>query len=634
MKKIFTIFCLFTAVMLTISCQKELPDAIKNVNVSQGGQEKNPEVKPSQELRVTEPGQFGAKGGEQTITVTATAAWTISKSEGGDWLTIKPESGNAGTSQVILTAAENTTTESRTATLTVKSGELTKSISVSQSAANLEISLDTNNLEFTSNGGIKTFKITTNTSWTVACDQTWCSVSPVSGKNESNITVTVFENTSILERSAIITVKSDVGNQTVKVNQDGAAAALTLSENSIEFTSASGSQLFNITSNTSWTVSTDQSWCTVNLTSDSGNGSVTVSVGENTSTSERSATITVTSDAGNKIVNVTQNGAEAVLTLSVNNLEFISSSGSQTFIITSNISYKVSSSQSWCTISSGPRPNHVKVSVDENTSTSERTATITVESETITRTLMVTQSGAELQDRTFTVGGVTFKMIAVEGGTFTMGATSEQGDDVYDSEKPVHTVTLSSYSIGETEVTQALWRAVMGSNPSYFSGSNKPVEQVSWDDCQNFIKKLNATTGENFRLPTEAEWEFAARGGNKTRDYKYAGSNTLGGVAWYWENIPSQSSGNAGYGTQNVATKQANELGLYDMSGNVWEWCSDWYGNYSLSAQTNPIGLSSGFNRVYRGGAWRSSAGGCRVSYRNGSSPTYRGSNLGLRLAL
>ena len=245
----------------------------------------------------------------------------------------------------------------------------------------------------------------------------------------------------------------------------------------------------------------------------------------------------------------------------------------------------------------------------------------------------VVNSGS--QDRTFTVGGVTFKMIYVEGGTFTMGATSEQGDDAYDREKPTHSVTLSSYSIGETEVTQALWQAVMGQKPTsdgsqwsstYGLGGNYPAYHVSWNDCQDFIRRLNALTGENFRLPTEAEWEYAARGGNKSRGYKYAGSNNIDNVAWYYDNSGSQ--------THNVATKSPNELGLYDMSGNVWEWCQDWYGSYSSGSQTNPTGPSSGNSRVGRGGCWGRSARECRVSYRYYDTPVSRSSGLGLRLAL
>ena len=217
-------------------------------------------------------------------------------------------------------------------------------------------------------------------------------------------------------------------------------------------------------------------------------------------------------------------------------------------------------------------------------------------------------------------------MVYVQGGTFTMGATNEQGSDAYDSEKPAHSVTLSSYYIGKTEVTQDLWQAVMGSNPSEFKGNRKPVEHVSWDDCQTFISKLNSLTGKKFRLPTEAEWEFAARGGIKSKGYEYSGSNTLDDVAWYWYN--------SGLTTHDVGTKNPNELGLYDMSGNVWEWCNDWYGNYSSSPSNNPTGPSSGTLRVFRGGSWCFEARVCRSYFRHNFTPDNRSSNLGLRLCL
>ena len=225
-------------------------------------------------------------------------------------------------------------------------------------------------------------------------------------------------------------------------------------------------------------------------------------------------------------------------------------------------------------------------------------------------------------------------MVYVEGGTFTMGATSEQGSDAYDREKPAHSVTLSSFHIGKTEVTQELWEAVMGSNPSEFKGAKRPVEHVNWNDCQEFIRKLNQKTGKQFRLPTEAEWEYAARGGNKSRHYKYSGSNTIGNVAWYYENAKNVDSSSPDYGTHTVATKQPNELGIYDMSGNVLEWCSGRYGDYSSSAQTNPTGSSSGSDRVSRGGSWNYNAWDCRVSSRGRLFPGDRNRNLGLRLAL
>lgn len=217
-------------------------------------------------------------------------------------------------------------------------------------------------------------------------------------------------------------------------------------------------------------------------------------------------------------------------------------------------------------------------------------------------------------------------MVYVSGGTFTMGATSEQGINAYDEEKPAHRVTLASYYIGKYEVTQAEWKAVMDSNPSKFKGDNLPVEHVNWNDCQEFIRKLNSLTGKNFRLPTEAEWEFAARGGNNSRGYKYSGSNDIHSVAWY--------SGNSNDRTHPVGRKSLNELGLYDMSGNVLEWCQDWYGSYSSSSQTNSTGPVSDSHRVIRGGAWSTDAKKCRVSLRYDITPGLRCKFLGLRLAL
>lgn len=236
--------------------------------------------------------------------------------------------------------------------------------------------------------------------------------------------------------------------------------------------------------------------------------------------------------------------------------------------------------------------------------------------------------------KTFTVNGVTFKMIAVKGGSFTMGATTEQDGDVQDNERPAHKVNLSDYQIGETEVTQELWVAVMGSNPtpaSFQGDPNRPVSGISWYDCQEFIAKLNELTGQSFRLPTEAEWEYAASGGNKTHGYKYAGSNDIHEVAWY----DSNSTNSSYYGTFPVATKLPNELGLYDMSGNAMEWCQDWYGNYDISEQTNPKGPDTGSARVSRGGSWVEQAPICRVTFRSGSSWPERNAHfLGLRLAL
>ena len=238
-------------------------------------------------------------------------------------------------------------------------------------------------------------------------------------------------------------------------------------------------------------------------------------------------------------------------------------------------------------------------------------------------------SGTSLTGNTITIPvkkGISIDMVRVEAGTFTMGATAEMKEPLED-EKPTHRVTLTNdYYIGKYEVTQALWQAVMDHNPSYFKGDNLPIENVSWDDCQEFISKLNRITGKTFRLPTEAEWEYAARGGNKSRGYQYSGSSNLSDVAWYEDN--------SGEKTHAVGTKQANELGIYDMSGNVLEWCQDRYDLYNSSSQVNPTGANSGSHRVFRGGNGACNARDCRSSFRNGYAPDGRGSALGLRLVL
>lgn len=222
------------------------------------------------------------------------------------------------------------------------------------------------------------------------------------------------------------------------------------------------------------------------------------------------------------------------------------------------------------------------------------------------------------------VNGVSFNMIYVDGGTFTMGCTSVQGSDCANNERPAHQVMVSDFYMGETEVTQALWKAVMGSNPSCFRGDDLPVENVSWNDCQEFILKLSQLTGKTFRLPTEAEWEYAARGGKNHDGYKYAGANSIGDVAWCWNNSIQ---------THLVATKLPNAIGLYDMSGNVKEWCSDWYGGYISEAQRNPTGPLSGSSRVQRGGSWPQNARPCRVSYRSHVNPSFHSNDCGFRLA-
>lgn len=224
------------------------------------------------------------------------------------------------------------------------------------------------------------------------------------------------------------------------------------------------------------------------------------------------------------------------------------------------------------------------------------------------------------QNKEITLDDLSFKMVKVEHGSFvTDGGNSASGIQKQ--------ITLShDYYIGETEVTQALWMKVMGSNPSHIKGDNLPVERVSWNDCQEFLKRLNEKTGKQFRLPTEAEWEFAARGGNQSKKTVYAGSNILDSVGWYYNNSKDA--------THPVATRQPNELGIYDMSGNVYEWCNDTYGALPDAAQTDPKGAAEGPDKVVRGGAWSYDADYCSVSNRVVHAPADSRSRYGLRLCL
>lgn len=273
--------------------------------------------------------------------------------------------------------------------------------------------------------------------------------------------------------------------------------------------------------------------------------------------------------------------------------------------------------------------------------------------------------------------GVVFKMIRVEGGTFTMGATPEQVD-AQEQDRPAHKVTLSTYYIGETEVTQELWNAVMANNPSHFAPTKsnaqcsyenfvldakrlseaypgmvriptreewdavmspgrsmqQPVEWVSWNDCQEFCRRLSLITGKTFRLPTSAEWEYAARGGNKSKGYIYSGSNNPDDVAWYKDNAFDVGEGHRDYGTHPVKSKKPNELGIYDMSGNVLEWCSDWWENYTAKAETNPQGPATGEWKVLRGGQWGTYGREGRVSNRTNNHVGGKNDFTGLRIVL
>lgn len=226
--------------------------------------------------------------------------------------------------------------------------------------------------------------------------------------------------------------------------------------------------------------------------------------------------------------------------------------------------------------------------------------------------------------QTFTANGVSFEMIYIAPGEFMMG---DEVGDLDSNFRPVHRVRLGGYWMAKYPVTQRLYQAVTRKNPSEFTGNEeRPVERVCWNDAQAFIKQLNALAGDGFRLPTEAEWEYAARGGAKSRGYRYAGSNELGEVAWYLDNSGKQ--------TYPVGQKKGNELGLYDMSGNTFEWCKDWYASdyYARSPLDNPKGADNGNRRVVRGGSWFGDGDYCRVACRRSNDPANFNVNIGFRV--
>lgn len=430
---------------------------------------------------------------------------------------------------------------------------------------------------------------------------------------------------------------------------------------------------FGFTATSAWTATLEKvsgaepsEWITVTpMSGKAGSQKLTITVRANTTNQSRGARLKIKGDNNTFIATITQKAKEdepspsksielssgvadsytvsAEATGIGNTIDFKAYSGWTTSLQT--VSGTPASEWITLTPSQGTAGNRkINVTLSVNESTDARSGRIIIQGENNSVSILVNQGGATDPDvpdedagttQTYTVNGVSFKMIGVAGGTYTMGATSEQGTVYVDDEKPTHQVTLAAFSLAETEVTQELWTAVMGENPStYYQYGNKlPVETVSYNECISFITKLNQLTNHKFRLPTEAEWEYAARGGaSATTQYMYSGSNTLTNVGWYYDN-----TFNSDYRPHAVKMKTPNILGLYDMSGNVWEWCADFYGAYSSASASNPKGPTNGSWRVLRGGAWSHKADGCRVSKRWYSFPYNPGVGdglYGLRLAL
>ena len=420
--------------------------------------------------------------------------------------------------------------------------------------------------------------------------------------------------------------------------------AFSVSSKSLFFDPIASSQTIEIQSNGKLQTSSSESWCTATLSSDGK--SLVISVEENISSYSRTAYITVKS-ANNKYavtIKIVQSGVQFSLDSSTNDLlNFNASASSKSIKIGTNISYTVSSSESWCTAIPSSDYRTLTITVEENKGTEMRTAIITLTHPSSGKSLniRVSQSSLSYLDDqivfTLTNNGktVSFMMKLVENGSFEMGTSLFMNC-------AVHQVNITNnYYIGETEVTQGLWYAVTGLSPTtdhnWFStsglGDDYAAYFISYFDANDFLTQLNTLlesqlpSGMKFRMPTEAEWEYAAKGGNKTQGYKYAGGDNIDDVAWY--------TGNSSYSEIHpVKQKKPNELGLYDMSGNVEEWCYDWYGDYPAEEQTDPQGPATGTYRVYRGSCSAGPETNCRVDCRGRWYPSENNSNNGFRLAL
>ena len=366
-----------------------------------------------------------------------------------------------------------------------------------------------------------------------------------------------------------------------------------------------------------WTYSVSDPWLIVRRAGER----LTFIADENLAGDERVATVTITyQDEVLQTVKATQPGVSIVG--AVSELSFSNAGGTQEVEIVANSAWSVSDQPDWCTASVAG--DKLAISAERNLSTGSRSGDIPLSAGEVSATSVVTQQGSAWYE--------SFDMVLVPGGTFTIGAQSADASAAnydaraYTTEAPVHQVEVADFYLARYEVTQEQWEAAMGSNPSTVVGEKLPVTSVSWDDVQEFLEKLNAASGKTYYLPTEAQWEFAARGGAESDGTLFSGSNVLGACGWYYSN--------SGGSVQEVGQKQANRLGIYDMSGNVREWCQDWFDYYTANPAVDPSGPASGSMKVNRGGSWRTPAVNCRNSYRHIDYPYEASNDLGFRVAL
>ena len=578
--------------------------------------------------------------GATNVAITSNTAWNTVSSE-PSWLTTTKTGTGNGTLEVTYTA--NAITNTRTGIITVQAADAVSQIfTLRQEGIAPFLTINNPNIQVPSSAGQTSLSIMSNINWTAMKTAEWIStITPETGTGNTQMSITTLENTTGSTRTGTITFSgTGVTNKIVNITQTTLLPTLAVSPSTQNVPHTATTTSFSVTSNTAWLAMSNQTWATIPQNTSNGNGTLIVALSINTASVSRTATITVsTTGVQNKNVTITQ--AEFLnctysLSPSSNSYSAIATTGTFNLITSTNFncaSWTASASPSWITITSatlGTGSANISFSLSANTSSSARTGTINVAGQTFTITQSVS-SGNNPSTKTITAGGVSFTVNLIPAGTFTMGCvegrdagTGKANTSCPSDQLPTTNVTLTrDFYMMTTEVTQTLWKAVMNNtNPSSFPNCGTcPVETVSWTDVHTFIAALNTATGMTFRLPTEAEWEYAARGG---QNFQYAGSDNITDVSWYGVNSSNT--------THPVAQKVPNGYGLYDMTGNVWEWCSDWYGDYSGSAVSDPTGPSSSSSRVMRGGSWNRDASNCAVSVRYFISPSFRNFNIGFRL--
>lgn len=392
---------------------------------------------------------------------------------------------------------------------------------------------------------------------------------------------------------------------------------ISVSQNELDFSPDGGEQIIEILSLSDWNCEYDTEWLLVRQQADK----IRVIAEPNPLSESRSGIIKLTIEGSviSEII-ITQLGVE--LNIEDKLLSIDSRGDTLSIPVSSNTQWTFDSQINWCEVNKDA--NNLLIIIKRNYIMDERNGIISVNAGDVSCDITITQFGCQWFE--------SFEMIDVEGGTFYMGAQKDNPTETnydasaYQIESPVHQVSISSYAIGKFEVNQAQWNAAMGNNPSNIQGDNLPVENVTWEDVQTFISILNEKSGLNYRLPTEAEWEFAVKGGNKSEKFTYSGNSVLSACGWYYSNSEAT--------THEVGSKIPNELGIYDMSGNVREWCNDWFGYYSSSMDDNPQGAYDGNMKVNRGGSWTTPAVNCRNTYRHTDYPYEKALDLGFRLVL